>query len=297
MTAISTLPAAELAAISATPPASPISAADRDAITGKSLPAAQVTLSADALDRLRTERASRPAPAPLTETQHTERDAALMGLRQSATANTVSTTDLSHPIFSDPQTAHHAFEIAAAVAAGKPESIAEANAMLDAFQRAMSSPLTQWTDTSMAADIASQKMKLDAANDSLLEGDAHGLAQAAIDKYIGAKVEAFNTAIEAGATAMIDIARENGNAQALAQAQAHLNQVLAGGSRAQIQIRDAMTIAHAATTSAQAFDALRDVARQGGDARAVEHIDVLQQDSERFAATLARPAGGFNATA
>lgn len=259
-----------------------------------------LSISAEALARLSSETAQ-PKMTALEDQDAAK--AQMLAYRNAAAQRDSARIDMDHPLFTDPRTADSALSVSALIGLAAPEN---ARAVEDAVYAAISSPLQQWNDSTQAADIASQRMKLDAIKEQLLPEESRAHAGEVIDRYIGGLVEQrdrFATQLfEQSKALQLSL----GNTAGAADTDEILRQLAQGNYKSQQEMAQALNVAGSldfsskeslGRTSNAAFAALRDMVQASMPGMPAQHaahwtdqVESLRQNWQSFEQSLTQSA-------
>jgi hypothetical protein len=206
------------------------------------LDSVNLTISPESLARIKAELEVIDANKDKADTpEQAAAKAKFFADRQAALANE-PTIDSSSALFTDPYTSDRALYVSALIGfVPRQDSATVAAAVHDAI----ASPVHQWTDTTQAVDLATQKMKLEAIVNKMIPADKRARASVVVNKYIASQVEQRDASTLQGLEHVLSLRISLGDTAAAKNAKASIAQLKAGTYRTQQDMSQAL----AATSS------------------------------------------------
>jgi len=207
------------------------------------LASVNLTLSAEGIAHLQQELQAQQARKAAGITEDPATQAALLAqmlANRQAQIDSQPEIRIDHPLFSDPYTADRALSVSALVGMA---SKTQAAAVEDAVYAAIRSPVQQWTDSTLAVDLASQKMKLDTVVNTMIPAEKRAAASAVVSVYLSRQVEQADTMTLSLFQENLALHASLGDTAGVRRDQASIEQIKQGNYRSQQAMREALAVA------------------------------------------------------
>lgn len=196
-----------------------------------------LTISPEGLARSKAELAAIEANKGKADSpEQVAAKASFLAARQAQLAKE-PTIDSASALFTDPHTSDRALYVSALIGFVPRQDSARVAA---AVHDAIASPVQQWTDTTQAVDLATQKMKLEAIVKKMIPADKQERANAVVGKYISAQIEQRDASTQQGLEHLRSLRLSLGETAAARDAEAAIAEVKAGSYRTQQDMNRAL---------------------------------------------------------